>query len=177
MSNYLSAAQQAVYDAVKEGLPPSTICEKLGITIGILSAQVTRIRNKGIPIQLPDESRGIETAEDVIKDVEKFGPPNFDVEAAIKKATDGVHDMVLDVHPMVLFGITVQYMKMCGGRMHAHQMIEDIYQCLQIFVGDTSNDGGETKDLLNTVSEGDLTLIADKLDSLTKEVKEIIGAK
>lgn len=47
-----------------------------------------------------------------------------------------------EVHPMILMGVTIQYVKMCGGRMIAHQVIEDVYSALKMFVGTSIPDDG-----------------------------------
>jgi cell division protein FtsB len=48
-----------------------------------------------------------------------------------------------DVHPMVLLGVTIQYVKLVGGRLSAHQCIEQVYEALRVMVGDGSPKVGE----------------------------------
>jgi hypothetical protein len=39
---------------------------------------------------------------------------------------------------MVLLGITIQFVKLVGGRMHAHQLVEDVYEALRVMASDGS---------------------------------------
>jgi hypothetical protein len=120
---------------------------------------------------------GPSSNQQVVREAEQAGPANYDIEGALKAAMPEMHDLVRQVHPMIMFGITIQFMKTCGGRIQAHQVIEDVYAALRLFVGDPSPDkGGQTEDLLEKVSKLDLDSIKEKLDGLTGDLGKLLGS-
>jgi hypothetical protein len=44
---------------------------------------------------------------------------------------------------MVLLGVTIQFVKLAGGRLSAHQLIEQCYEALRAMVGDGSPKVGQ----------------------------------
>lgn len=46
----------------------------------------------------------------------------------------GPENLRPDVEPMILLGAAMQFMKLTGGRMAAHQLIEDVYNALKVVV-------------------------------------------
>lgn len=145
----LSDDQRDIYEALNAGKTIEQISNETGRPPGIIQAQRTRILNKGI--SLPDlatianpartrdsaesqrpASASRSSVESVISDVAGAGTAKYDVEELVKRvqATGDGNQNVRDVHPMVLLGVTIQFMKLAGGRMHAHQLIEDVYGAL-----------------------------------------------
>ncbi|MHA1290928.1 MAG: hypothetical protein ACTSPB_26385, partial [Candidatus Thorarchaeota archaeon] len=45
---------------------------------------------------------------------------------------------IKDIHPMVLLGCTIQYVRLVGGRLAAHKIIEEVHSALQAMVNDGS---------------------------------------
>lgn len=46
----------------------------------------------------------------------------------------GPENLRPDVEPMILLGVAMQFMKLAGGRIAAHQLIEDVYNALKVVV-------------------------------------------
>lgn len=137
--NVLSPAQRDVYEAVEQqGLNPVQAAERLGSTVGVVQAQLTRIRNKGIPIRGvgADERRPEpQSPQEVVKEAAAAGVAEYPVDESLQRAAERAAQGT-DVHPMVLLGVTIQFVKLVGGRMTAHQLIEDVYEALRTFVAD-----------------------------------------
>lgn len=168
--NTLSEAQRKVYDLLAQGRNSEQIARELDTTLGVVEAQKTRIRTKGIP--LPGEGpRPADTPPPAthvpvghLPPVEPLprlqstgGSDNDRIAAQLtgkalnadelaKLAEKVAGTTAKDIHPMVLLGCTIQYVKLCGGRMTAHQVIEDVYGALRAFAGNTGPDaGGQTE--------------------------------
>ncbi len=145
----MSEAQREIYNLVQQGITPQRIADRLGKDLGIVNAQITRLRTKGIlPLPTPTPKPATEVRptptgptsnEAVAREIEEAGPAKYEIPDELR-VTAEKHSEVLDVHPMVLLGVTIQYVKMCGGRMHAHQVIEDVYGALQTITCDTPDD-------------------------------------
>ena len=130
----------------------------------IIQAQITRCRSKGLIIDVPGETKisnnvfnappggvrlshhesgrpsGSPTSnEEVLKETLAAGPAKYDVESMIQEAQEqgAFGDEERNVHPMILMGVTIQFMKLAGGRLHAHQLIEDVYGAIRLQVGET----------------------------------------
>jgi hypothetical protein len=173
----LSEAQRQVYDSLVQGRTPEQAATALGTTLGVVNAQMTRIRNKGI--SLPGDPNYRPSTETIRPEVPsthidpaqvltpppggqapaKAGPTsNEQVAAALQGqalSADQLAQLAArvggsaarDIHPMILLGVTIQYVKLCGGRLTAHQVIEDVYSALRGFTTGSSTpapgeDGG-----------------------------------
>lgn len=150
----LSEDQKTIYSHLVKGRSIKEIAEVLGRPESIIAAQKTRILNKGIdlpetvsdrqsvpPPQKPQvhsrpRATGPSSNEEVLRQAQEAGQAEYDVEKIIeevrKQSGDNIN--VRDVHPMVMLGVAIQFMKLAGGRMHAHQLIEDVYGALQMLV-------------------------------------------
>lgn len=170
----LSPSQRQVYDLLQQGQTSDRIAATMGTTLGVIEAQKTRIRNKGITV--PGEAAPVSPATHVpighLPKVEPLDPPTrsggsdndriaaqlrgkaLDADELAKLADKVAGSTARDIHPMILLGIAIQFVKLCGGRMTAHQVIEDVYGALRAMVGDTSPDaGGQTQPLPATEKE------------------------
>jgi hypothetical protein len=195
----LSPAQRQLYDAIQAGKDKDTCISELGLTEGTFAAQCTRIRNKGIqlpglpghsgqsssfekPISRP-ASTGPGSSESVLNEVSKAGPAIYDVEATIRKAQEqgSVHGDMATLHPMAVMGLTIQFMRLCGGRFHAHQVIEDVYGAVRTF----THDGPSADDVVEAatksftpqsgLTEDDLEEFLDKAGSIKGELEELLS--
>lgn len=150
----LSAAQQDIVDLVKQGVTEvSQLAKRLKKSDGIIKAQLTRIRNAneghlvskvtGSPVETASKgSRPVNVTPQsdnarVVQGAVDAGPAVYDIpQSAIDAARMYTQDS--DVHPMVLLGTTIQYCKLVGGRLSAHQLIEEVYEALRVMVSDGS---------------------------------------
>lgn len=180
----LSEAQRDIYNWLAEGLTPQDIERRHKVPIGIVNAQITRIKNKGIALPT-DKTEPTEPSYTKASSAEPTGfAPQFDPSIYVgttdkagpgptsvgevlnqvkgKGITDAEMEEVAkkfgttvarDVHPMALLGVTIQYVKLCGGRFTAHQVIEDVYTALRTMCGDESTNSGATKPLPQTDAE------------------------
>jgi hypothetical protein len=80
---------------------------------------------------------------------------------------------------MILLGVAIQFTKLAGGRMHAHQLIEDVYEALRAMVGDGEPPvSGETspwpKDLEteNATLKNQMVLLQQELADLRRAFGE-----
>jgi hypothetical protein len=153
----LSPDQQEIYEQLRAGFSPEAIANRTHRPIGIVNAQITRMRTKGIALPTHAGTGAREETSDRPtahrpEDLVRKEPPlmgglssNEDIAAQLqgkalspeelRKLASQVGDgEANDVHAMVLLGCTLQFLKLCGGRMHAHQAIEDAYAALQALV-------------------------------------------
>lgn len=164
----LSPDQREIYSHLIKGATVQQIAEDMNRPDGIISAQRTRILNKGIDLpELPSRSNegnqqtqnrqqttaraaGPSSNEEVLREAQSAGTAEYDVEKVIEEVQrqGGTNLSKRDVHPMVLLGLTIQFMKLAGGRMHAHQLIEDVYGALRAMV-----DGGNIRDVPGVSTE------------------------
>lgn len=162
----LSDAQKPIYDMAQRGCSVSEIAAELGSSESVITAQITRIRRKREfthpsyviagqeppkPVSPPMDRTYVPnphvqpappnlvepTPEKVIQGASEAGTAEYDIPEALRRAGERVAEGN-DVHPMVLLGITIQFVKLCGGRMHAHQLVEDVYEALRTMAGDGS---------------------------------------
>lgn len=164
--NSLSEDQRAIYKLLVSGHTIEQIASQMDRPEGIIAAQRTRIINKGIDLpELPQVQQASQQAsqqtpstpkydrprvtsrssnEAILDEAQQAGSAEYNVEKIIEevKKQTGDNLSVRDVHPMVLLGITIQFMKLTGGRMHAHQLIEDVYGALRAMV-----DGGQMREV------------------------------
>lgn len=72
-----------------------------------------------------------------MSEAQKAGNAQYEIPEELAQS---VRDFVgeKDVHPMVLLGITIQFVKFVGGRLTAHQLIESVYEALRAMVSDGS---------------------------------------
>jgi len=164
----LSDAQKPIYEMAQRGLSTTEIAAELDTTESVISAQITRIRRKrelthptyagqdppplrmerpepkpnpysmGVDPAYEDKSNLKEpTPEKVIQEAANAGAAEYDIPEALRRAGERAAEGAT-VHPMVLLGITIQFVKLCGGRMHAHQVVEDVYEALRTMTSDGS---------------------------------------
>jgi|2_EtaG_2_1085320.scaffolds.fasta_scaffold00326_23 hypothetical protein len=195
----LSAAQLQVYNAIQAGTPKNQIIRELGLTEGTFAAQCTRIRTKGIqlpefpgakppsstspaPVASGHSPQPAATGEKVLDDAFQAGEPVFDVEGAIREAQKrgDIHGDMAAMHPMAVMGVAICFMRMCGGRFHAHQVLEDVYGAIRAF----SADGPSADDVVKTatkpftasdITQDDLDQFTNKVDSVKGELEELLG--
>jgi len=186
IASSLSPAQRSIWDLATSGKSRDSIKQELGLSDGILNAQVTRIKNKGLDIvfagnppanQPPNPPVGKPPGfpkdgvtddrndiRDVLDKLDGTGQAVYNIEATIKQAQEQgrVHGPMADLHPMAMFGITIQFMRLAGGRMHAHQVIEDIYGALRTF----NHDGPAPEIVTSPLGEFDLKGVKNDLEEL-----------
>lgn len=144
----LTSDQQEVYDLCKRGRSIAQIAKKLNKPERIITAQMTRIRSKGfdlsptpVDVDLPSADAvfnqprpntptpvSYSDVGEIIDKAAQAGPAVYNIAEAVERVKhDFSPSIASDIHPMVLFGIAVQFMRMAGGRLQAHQLIEDVY--------------------------------------------------
>lgn len=181
--NELTQDQQQVYALLQEGKDIDTIAAALNKkNKAVVAAQITRIKNKGFDIR-PKTQSGTKhpprdhvptTPEGVVEEAAKSGKAEYDVDSIIARLREQCPNLdERDVHPMILLGTTIQFMRLCGGRMHAHQMIEDVYSAFRLLTGDMEFD--EPK--IAPPSVGDLQggdpAIAQVLDEIKQSLAKL----
>lgn len=158
----LSAPQQEIVSLVEQGVTTVTeIAGRLGKSEGIVRAQLTRIKTAGeghriarvqdshsVPTSSPQttgkpRSSGASSNQGVIQDAQDAGQAEYRIPDHLAQQFQSQFGGKTDIHPMVLLGVTVQYVKLCGGRLSAHQMIEQVYEALRAMVSDGSPKVGE----------------------------------
>jgi hypothetical protein len=170
----LNENQRAIYQYVHvERHTVEQAAQHFGSTPGLIQAQVTRCRTKGVTMDVPGETqpaaktrhsgRPAESSstrtsnERVLDTAQQAGTPEYSIEKIVEEAQSqpGFHDMMNEVHPMILMGCAIQFMKLCGGRFHAHQAIEDVYSAVRLQVGEREIPGvtQETKPFNQPIAE------------------------
>lgn len=158
MIELLSEPQREMYDLFQSGLTPEQVGQKLGKDMGTVRAQITRIKNKGVKIPefaqpmtsglpsaddamhrpLSEPPRDRRSEFDIINEAEQAGPAKYTVDEAVGMLKEKFNPSATpnDTHPMALLGVTIQFMKLAGGRLAAHQLIEDVYAALKAITND-----------------------------------------
>jgi hypothetical protein len=157
----LSPPQEQIVSLVQQGVTTvSGIAQRLGKSEGIVRAQLTRIKTAGEghrvssvqdiapPSAKPADSgrprgSGASSNKDVIQQAQDAGEAKYDIPPEMVRQFQHQFGGKTDVHPMVLLGVTIQYVKLVGGRLSAHQCIEQVYEALRVMVGDGSPKVGE----------------------------------
>lgn len=145
----LSLAQEEILNLVNEGVNNvQDLSEKLRKPENIIRAQLTRIKNAGHNIKVEEKidsiecgrprSSGRSSNEHITKIAEDAGNAKYTLDHEQVREFMAQHKSDVDVHPMVLLGVTIQFVKLCGGRLSAHQTIEQVYSALRAMVGDGS---------------------------------------
>jgi len=129
---------QKILDLINDGKTKTEISEILNISPSIVSAQITRLKTKKLLTFSQFKKLSTENIDQSINGIknflEKSGPANYDISAEARKIAEKFKDNV-NIEPMILLGITIQYVKLCGGRINAHKIIEDVYDALRLFSG------------------------------------------
>ena len=147
----MTPAQQQIFELCERGLTPLAIADQLGMLERAVKAQITRIQTK-LKTNIQKEERheravhmrqakqnkvvptSAENVADVVHEAAKAGPA-IDIPEALQKVGErAAADR--DIHPMILLGVTIQFVKLVGSRIAAHQLIEDVYDALRSMVGD-----------------------------------------
>lgn len=147
----LTEQQKIIFEMLNSGSSIDQVARDLGVETRIVAAQITRLskkvkcdvrkwyRNTGEANQPAPRSSKPEVYEEplshgeVINEAAKSTTPRSFED--IKAIVDDLDKRVVrpadsEVHPMVLLGIGIQFMRLCGGRMNAHQLIEDVYDAM-----------------------------------------------
>ena len=147
MTIELSPPQKLVYDLAQQGRTTTEIAVELGMTESVVTAQITRIRRKATldhpkyavaestepaTIPLPESEP---KPKQVVEGAAEAGEAVYDIPEILQRAGEQAAKG-RDVHPMILLGVTIQFVKLIGGRMHAHQIIEDVYEAMRVMAGD-----------------------------------------
>jgi len=156
--NNLNEYQKKVYEYVESGLSVEDIAKLMDVYESSVKAQITRITNKGIifnrPVSSNNEQQNSEqqspqnqevnphnlsntqileeavasgeakTLEEVVRELEKAGPILSGKE---------------DVNVFLAFGVTMQFIRFAGGKINAHQLIEDISEAVKMTCGEVSS--------------------------------------
>lgn len=122
----LTETQREIYQYVHvEGNSPEAAADHFGKMIAIINAQITRIRNKGLKVNVGSKHSKASNTEKIIEQAKaQANGQEVDVDPS-------------DTENMLLFGVTMQFMKLAGGRIKAHQMIEDVYSAVKIMNGES----------------------------------------
>ncbi len=171
----LSESQRRIYGMLVAGKTPKRISTQLDTTLGVVNAQITRMRTKGIVLPGAGYEAGPATIASAPTEV--LAPPsgrppatgsssNEQIAEALQnqgKAIDAdelrrladrvAGDSARDIHPMILMGTAIQFMKLCGGRMSAHQVLEDVYGAMRMMVGGAMPEDGTAEPLPQTATE------------------------
>ena len=151
----LSGSQERVLELANKGLTVAQIASRLHTTKGVVAAQMTRIRNKGVKIPGASLSNVFTEADASKADDALVGQVNSalaqaakigekavinkadlpDLEHRLRSAPGAEHYMKLGIHPFLLFDVVVKFTKMLGGREAAHQAIEDVFESIRGFLG------------------------------------------
>jgi hypothetical protein len=192
----LTEIQRSIYDLTAQGLQPAEIAGRIGSTEALVKANITRIRGKGVtmpkpgeqPLQPPPNTVPVTNvlSQPPSKPAATGGSENDRIAAMVNQAGGAIDAKELaaladkvagravrDIHPMILMGITIQFVKLCGGRMIAHQVIEDVYGALRSFVGNVQPDeGGEALPLPQTDKER-LAFLEEQNKALLDEIRDL----
>lgn len=192
----LTEIQREIYEQLAAGKTPEQIAKRIGSTEALVKANMTRITNKGVKLpesgsQVPQPPPTYVPIGEVLaspsgKPPNSYGSENDRIAAMVSEAGPAISAEELraladkvagkaarEVHPMILMGVTIQYVKMCGGRMTAHQVIEDVYAALKSFVGTViPDDGGETVKLPKTDAER-LVFLEESNKSLQEQIQAL----
>lgn len=194
----LSDVQRSIYDLLVKGKEPAAIAERLNSTEALVRANMTRIRNKGVALPGDDGYSAAVPPPNTVpvkeilskpesKPASSGGTQNDQIAAMLNQAGKGIDakelaaladkvagKAVRDIHPMILLGITIQYVKTCGGRMVAHQVIEDVYGALRSFVGGAlpADDGGEAVPLPKTDKDR-LSFLEEQNTQLLDQIRDL----
>lgn len=158
MTSTLSQSQQDIVDLVKQGVVDvKQLASRLGKSERIIRAQISRIQTKGkgnlvskVDIShkpatgggRPTNVSGGSSNKHVLQEAQEAGPAQYELpDELVDAARDYTQDR--NVHPMVLLGVTIQFCKLVGGRLSAHQLIEQVYEALRAMVSDGSPKVGE----------------------------------
>lgn len=138
----MTESQQKVLDLLNRGLSVEQIAKKLGREVRVINAQITRMKSTGAikaskPEPKPPQEHtktdppftDLQSVQDLLN---KSGRAKYVIPDELKNAMNEQGEL-LDVNPMILLGVTIQFVKMCGGRIHAHQVIEDVFSALKSF--------------------------------------------
>jgi hypothetical protein len=155
----LSKPQEDIVALVNQGITEiGGIAKRLGKSEGIIRAQLTRIRNAGeghrissikdgtptsygsAPDHAPARPKMVGTSsnEAVVRQATAAGQAEFEIPEHVVREFQHQFGGRTDIHPMVLLGVTIQYVKLLGGRLSAHQCIEQVYDALRMMVSDGS---------------------------------------
>lgn len=151
----ISPPQQDIINLVQQGVTTvSALAAQLGKSEGIINAQITRIQNSGnehlvSAVQKTTSSPSGRPANTDSSSNKQVLQGAVDAGEAVYEIPDELVDAARqysqdrDVHPMVLLGVTIQFCKLVGGRLSAHQLIEQVYEALRTMVSDGSPKVGQ----------------------------------
>ncbi len=186
MNAQLSDTQNQIFESLKQGKTPETIARELNTSESLVRANMTRIETKGVklpsgatskapaksPLLAEDVARpaagGLSENDRIANELRGAGQAlTADQVAALADQIAG--KQTTDINPMLVMGCTIQFVRFVGGRMVAHQVIEDVYGALRAMCGGTlpEDKGGETVPLPQTDRE--------RLEFLEKSNQELLA--
>ena len=177
----ISPPQQNIIDLVQQGVTTvSALATKLGKSEGIINAQITRIQNSGNEHLVSTVQKTTHTSgrpsntessnEQILQGAVDAGDAVYTIpDELIDAARQYSQDR--DVHPMVLLGVTIQFVKLVGGRLASHQLIEQVYEALRVMVSDGSPKVGEE----NWSAPWPLNAVESENVDLKKQVADLKG--
>ncbi len=153
----LSGQQKRVHDLLAKGLSVGQIASRLHTNKGVVNAQITRMRNKGVTVPPAGVDVG-KKAEEVLSEqvltafeqagkiapnvtIDKSTLPNL--EHRLRAQPGAEHYLALGIHPFLQFDLVIKFVKLFGGRKAAHQAIEDVFGALREFIGIKTDEGCE----------------------------------
>lgn len=165
----LSDYQNKIVELVRSGYTTvDEIAKKMDKPSAIINAQLTRIRNagqghlvKGVvdrgvlgpKTETRTPSRDSEFAthapqpnssnRQIVDDAARAGQAAYEIPQHLREEFQKQFGSETDVHPMVLLGVTIQFVKLVGGRIAAHHLIEQVHDALRAMVSDGTPKVGE----------------------------------
>lgn len=155
----LSELQTRIVTMVKDGdTNIASLAEKIGCSKRVIKAQLTRITKSdpkaiskanqkaltesSIP-QISDRFKSdvsVDNASDIYNTIAEAQRKETITKlvgevAAQFQNTYQTNNIKVDTHPLVLMGVTIEFVKLCGGRIMAHQLIEDVHAAISTMVG------------------------------------------
>jgi len=149
----LSDQQRLILNLLTEGTSIDKIASGLRVDTGIIKAQITRMRNKGVTIPDAKENASkestvrvekvlseqvlaaFEQARNIVANVAIDESTLPDLENRLRGQPGAEHYLAMGFHPFLQFDVVIKFVKLFGGRVAAHQAIEDVFGALRGFIG------------------------------------------
>jgi len=143
------STQSEVKDYFMEGITdPAVIAKKMRTTVTIVKRALTNLRKSGdlagaVLNDLPNPPAAAtkETGRRVVVGPQGRSKSMQEIARELAKDEDykdqinrlGTDTSLESVDPFIKMGVTMQFMKFAGGRLAAHQIIEEVYNALALF--------------------------------------------
>lgn len=164
----LTEMQQVILEKLQSGLSVAMIASRLKSSPALISAQITRMRKKGVDIPLgppaPKPTHAFKTSQDIASYA------GGDAQAVAAKVGEAMSNknMALDIHPLAVVGLSIQFMKVMGGRIAAHQAIESVYEAMAMMFGETQKVSDRAIDF--TKIDSAIQSLADRVQKLENSI-------